>query len=77
MPLLGQSWILDDFKTLSIYGKSRKKASRGVQNKGHAKEVEQFLSAIRDGNPTPIPTNEIFEVTEVTNGLASGGCWKR
>jgi len=71
----GQSWILDDFKTLSIYGKSRKKASMGAQNKGHAKEVEQFLSAIRDGKPTPISADELFQITEVTNCLATEGFW--
>jgi len=72
----GQSWELDDFKTLFAYGASKKKIASGVQNKGHAKEVELFLDSIRKGVPAPIEADELFHVTEVTNALAAEGCWK-
>ena len=68
----GKSWILDDFKTLLIYGSSKKKVTGRAQNKGHAKEVELFLSSIKEGQPAPIPVEEIFQITEVTNALAVG-----
>ena len=69
----GQSWVLDDFKTLYAYGASKKKTSLGSQNKGHAKEVELFLESIREGKPAPISAEEVFQVTEVTCCLADSG----
>lgn len=66
----GQTWILDDFKRLYTYGRSKKKESIGAQDKGHAKEVELFLNAIRDGKPAPIPFEDIYQVTKVTRCLA-------
>lgn len=72
----GQSWVLDDFKTLFAYGSSKKKITASGQNKGHAKEVELFLTSIKEGNPAPISAEEVFQVTEVTNALAAGEAYE-
>ena len=45
-------------------------------NKRHAKEVELFLASIKEGKPAPIPAEEVFQVTEVTNALASGEAYE-
>ncbi len=66
----GQSWILDDFKHLYSYGRSKKKESVRGQDKGHAREVGLFLDSIRNGTPAPIPFEEIYHVTKVTRCLA-------
>lgn len=68
----GQSWILDDFRTLTTFGRNKKKESCGAQDKGHSKEVELFLNAVRDGAPAPISFEDIYQVTKVTNALAAG-----
>ncbi len=66
----GQSWILDDFKHLYSYGRSKKSESVRGLVKGHAKEVELFLDAVRNGAPAPISFDEIYQVTKVTESLA-------
>ncbi len=66
----GQSWILDDFKHLYSYGRSKKKESVRGQDKGHAIEVGLFLDSVRNGTPAPIPFEEIYHVTKVTESLA-------
>lgn len=67
---------MDDFKTLFSYGASKKKSSEPGQNKGHAKEVELFLASVKEGKPAPIPVEEIFQITEVTNALACGKAYE-
>jgi len=57
--------VLDDFKTLTVYGKSLQKESQR-QDKGHAAGVQAFLAAIRVGGPSPVPFDEIDLVTRAT-----------
>jgi len=40
------------------------------QDKGHAIEVGLFLDSVRNGTPAPIPFEEIYHVTKVTETLA-------
>ena len=61
----GMTAILDDFKTLTIYGKSASKTS-GNQDKGHQSEIAEFLQAIQNGQPSPIPAEELFLITLAT-----------
>lgn len=61
----GMTAILDDFKTLTIYGKSASKTS-GNQDKGHQSEIAEFLQAIQNGQPSPIPAEELFLSTLAT-----------
>lgn len=57
---------LNDFKQLELHrsGKTERKKSR--QDKGHRKEIELTIDAINRGKPSPIPFEELAEVTEVT-----------
>jgi predicted dehydrogenase/threonine dehydrogenase-like Zn-dependent dehydrogenase len=55
----GVTAVIEDFKQLSIYGKKKKKSNL-IQNKGHAEEIKQFLEAVKNGTPTPIPFGEIY-----------------
>lgn len=56
----GASYILNDFKTLTIYNKSKKVIS-GNQDKGHSAELVEFVNAIKNGAKTPIPFEEIYD----------------
>ena len=55
----------DDFKTLTISGKSENKFS-SAQDKGHKNEIESFLHAVKSGAPAPIPFDEIVLSTLAT-----------
>jgi predicted dehydrogenase/threonine dehydrogenase-like Zn-dependent dehydrogenase len=51
---------IDDFKTLTVYGRSSKTTKFKGQDKGHAAEVTSFLDAIASGKPQPIPFEECY-----------------
>jgi len=57
--------VIDDFRTLTVYGKSTSKETTR-QDKGHAGAVRAFLDAVRSGKPSPIPFDEIDLVTRAT-----------
>lgn len=52
--------IIDDFKTLTIYGKSVKKIKFKGQDKGHDEEVLSFLQSISKGAQPPISFEECY-----------------
>ncbi|QUW21250.1 bi-domain-containing oxidoreductase [Sporosarcina sp. Marseille-Q4063] len=57
---------LDNFKTLTGHGWSGFSRYRTrTQDKGHANGIKAFLDGIKEGE-SPIPLEEIFEVTEAT-----------
>ena len=62
----GQSIVINDFKTMSIYGKSIKSSNLSNQDKGHKEEVKQFLDAIRNGKACPIPFDETYNAMLAT-----------
>ena len=62
----GQSFILNDFKSLTIHGKSSKTINLSNQDKGHKEEVKQFLDAIKKGLPCPISFDETYNVMKST-----------
>ncbi len=68
--------VLDDFKTLSVSGKSEKKYT-GNQDKGHQNEVKAFVESILQGKPAPIPFDETVLSTLATfralQSIASNG----
>ncbi|MFA6075373.1 MAG: bi-domain-containing oxidoreductase [Negativicutes bacterium] len=67
----GRVAVLDNFISLRGYGFnqfSRKKL--WSQDKGHAGEIAEFVDSIRTGKSSPIPANEIFEVTDWTIKIA-------
>lgn len=57
---------LDNFKTLTGYGwKNFTKFKTKSQDKGHANGIKAFIDGVKTG-VSPIPQDEIFEVTEAT-----------
>ncbi|MGE0568920.1 MAG: Gfo/Idh/MocA family protein [Bacteroidia bacterium] len=51
---------IDDFKTLTIYHKSKKTISFKGQDKGHAKEIELYLKSIKEGLDAPISFEDCY-----------------
>ena len=51
---------IDDFKELTVFGKSKKRIKYKGQDKGHAGCVQAFLKAITEGTPCPIPFEESY-----------------
>ena len=51
---------IDDFRSLKIFGKKTKKINYRGQDKGHAKCVQLFLEAIKNGKACPIPFEESY-----------------
>jgi polar amino acid transport system substrate-binding protein len=62
----GKSIVLDDYKTMDIFGSGKKTIKNGSQDKGHATEVAEFLSAIKEGKQLPISFAECYNSTEAT-----------
>jgi predicted dehydrogenase/D-arabinose 1-dehydrogenase-like Zn-dependent alcohol dehydrogenase len=63
---------LHNFKVLKGYGwKNFRKMKLWRQDKGHRAEVKAFLEAVQKGGPSPIPFDEIVEVTRTTIELAN------
>ena len=60
--------VLDDFRCLELVRNGRKKVhrSRLRQDKGHRGEWEAFVAALRDGDPLPIPFEDIVATTLTT-----------
>ncbi len=54
--------INEDFKKLTIYGKTRKEI-KSKQDKGHKEELRSFISSIKEGLPCPISFDDVYLVT--------------
>jgi predicted dehydrogenase/threonine dehydrogenase-like Zn-dependent dehydrogenase len=57
---------LNDFRFLELVRKGKKQRFKSGQDKGHGRELERTVEAILLGKPSPIPFDEICEVTEAT-----------
>jgi predicted dehydrogenase len=63
----GRVLELDNFRKLRGYGwQAFTKMNLWRQDKGHAAEIAAFISAVAQGNPSPIPSDQIFEVTRAS-----------
>jgi predicted dehydrogenase len=63
----GRVLQLDNFRTLVGYGwRNFRRMGLWRQDKGHHAEVQAFLDAVRTGGPSPIPFDELLEVSCVT-----------
>lgn len=63
----GKILHLDNFRRLSGYGwKGFASMNLRQQDKGHAAELRAFVEAVKAGGPSPIPFEEMAEVTRVT-----------
>ena len=54
---------LDNFNKLQFYGYKEKNISLWKQDKGQEKCIQSFIDSIISNNPSPIPINEILEVS--------------
>ena len=57
---------IDDFKTLSFSRNGKKETVKAARDKGHRREMELTIAAMKQGNNAPIPFDELVEVTEAT-----------
>ena len=70
----GLSIVIDDFRDMEIYGRSRKRMKLKKQDKGHRQEMVEFMEGIRKGK-SPMSLKEIerahalaFSVSKVLRG---------
>jgi predicted dehydrogenase/threonine dehydrogenase-like Zn-dependent dehydrogenase len=57
---------IDDFKALSLSRKGKAETLKSGQDKGHRREMELTIAAMKQGEEAPIPFAELMEVTEAT-----------
>jgi len=54
---------LDNFKSIKSWENNKKsKQSKFIIDKGQKYCIDEFINSIKQGNPEPIPFNEIFEI---------------
>lgn len=72
----GKIGRLHDFCALELAGNGKVHRFKGQQDKGHRREIELTINAIRSGSASPISFEELIEVTEATllvqQAVASG-----
>jgi polar amino acid transport system substrate-binding protein len=56
--------IIDDFCTLELSRDGKMTKTKGRRDKGHNREIELTLEAMRNGGPAPIPFEQLVEVTK-------------
>jgi len=62
---------LDNFRILRVFGYPNSKVFRTWrQDKGHSNCVRDFLRAVASNGPSPIPADELFEVSRVVIDVA-------
>ncbi len=59
------SFTINDFKSGTLY-RGNKETKIANQGKGHKQEVEAFLSAVKEGRPSPIDFDSLYLTTLVT-----------
>ena len=63
----GQIFVIDNFRKIKVYGnRNFRNYSKFRQDKGQEPCVQKFIESIETGSSSPIPFEEICEVTRVT-----------
>jgi predicted dehydrogenase len=62
----GETAIIDDFKSMTFYGKNPFKMKLKKQDKGHTEELKRFIRAIEKGQGSPISFSEIYNSSLAT-----------
>ena len=57
---------ISDFSTLELASNGKSKRTKARRDKGHEREITATLEAIRSGGSSPIPFEELMEVSEAT-----------
>jgi predicted dehydrogenase len=69
---VGRILQLDNFRRMRGWGwKGFSRMNLWRQNKGNAAGVSAFVDAVRNGQPSPIPPQEIFDVSRVAIEVAN------
>jgi len=55
--------IINDFRTLELSRNGKTASTKGRRDKGHNREVELTIETMRNGGPSPIPFQQLVEVT--------------
>jgi polar amino acid transport system substrate-binding protein len=59
--------IVENFQRLTLFQKGKRREFKlAVVDKGHKEEVRQFLFAVREGKPSPIPFESVVTTTRTT-----------
>lgn len=61
-----KSAIMNNFKTLDLYDSKKHYSLKFDGKKGIEEEVTAFINSIRNGQPSPIPFEQIVKTTEAT-----------
>ncbi len=72
----GRAAVIDDFRTLSIYGPAGRKVFRSAQGKGHDAELAAFLACVRSGSdPAPVMESALTTLTtfRILDSISRGG----
>jgi hypothetical protein len=62
----GKTAVLDDFTKLDIFTSKRATDKKMGRDKGHGREVAEFLHSVRTGSPAPISFEEIYYSTRMS-----------
>ncbi|MBP7275691.1 MAG: bi-domain-containing oxidoreductase [Kiritimatiellae bacterium] len=62
----GETVIIEDFRMTRKFGRRAGQYRGRGQDKGHAKEIECFLQAVKSGGPAPIPFDDIRTSMQMT-----------
>ena len=69
----GKIITVDNFRKTLGYGTRKHKLRTGWrQDKGHAAELAELVDAVATGKPSPVPLDEILEVSRLAILLANG-----
>ena len=60
----GRVGIIDDFCTLELSRDGKTTRTKARRDKGHNCEIELTIEAMRNGRPSPIPFEQLAEVTK-------------
>jgi len=61
----GKTLVIDDFKELRVYG-SKAKGWKGLQDKGHMRELEKFANLFLEKKSGVIPFSDLKKATEIS-----------
>lgn len=62
----GKTLIIDDYKSLHVYGSSMKNWKSIIQDKGHLEELKVFAKYIQEGNDNAITLTELIQTTSIS-----------
>jgi predicted dehydrogenase/threonine dehydrogenase-like Zn-dependent dehydrogenase len=62
----GKVFVLDDYRSLRIYGGHLQGWKSRIQNKGHLEELKAFGLSIKNGSGFPIPLVDLVQTSQVS-----------